>query len=172
MLSRHFEVEGIPTLVILDENRNVITDDGRAAVGADPQGLDFPWRPKALNPLNDGAQSSINDFPFLVAETDGSDAAVQAAKEALQVSTYGDYILNLILFVNFLSTHFNFVDSLYSPPPTRSLPRPIPSSSSSTWRTATRRSTKPSDALPRSPPRSCTLCRCSSRRSSLRPSKS
>ena len=35
-LSSHFEVEGIPTLVILDENRKVISEDGRSAVSSDP----------------------------------------------------------------------------------------------------------------------------------------
>ena len=36
-LSAHFEVGGIPTLVILDENRNVVRADARGAVTADPR---------------------------------------------------------------------------------------------------------------------------------------
>ena len=39
-LSSHFEVEGIPTLVILDENRKVISEDGRSAVSSDPAFVD------------------------------------------------------------------------------------------------------------------------------------
>ena len=37
-LNSHFEVNGIPHLVILDENDQVITDNGRGAVGGDPEG--------------------------------------------------------------------------------------------------------------------------------------
>ena len=45
-LSRRFKVDGIPSLVILDEEGGLITVDGRDAVGDDPAG--FPWRPKPL----------------------------------------------------------------------------------------------------------------------------
>jgi nucleoredoxin len=41
-LSSHFEVEGIPTLVLLSPEGKVITTKGRAAVSADPEGKDFP----------------------------------------------------------------------------------------------------------------------------------
>lgn len=50
-LSTKFRVRGIPSLVILDENGTVITTDGRSAVGEDPEGKDFPWRPKPLSEL-------------------------------------------------------------------------------------------------------------------------
>ena len=41
-LSSHFEVEGIPTLVLLSPDGKVITTNGRVAVYADPEGKDFP----------------------------------------------------------------------------------------------------------------------------------
>lgn len=44
-LSAKFKVQGIPTLVILDENGDTVTKDGRAAV-AGPQ--KFPWVPPTL----------------------------------------------------------------------------------------------------------------------------
>jgi len=44
-LSKKFKVQGIPTLVILDENGETITVDGREAVGNDPAGEKFPWAP-------------------------------------------------------------------------------------------------------------------------------
>lgn len=40
-----FEVEGIPTLVVVDENGNVINKNARGAVGNDPSGEGFPWAP-------------------------------------------------------------------------------------------------------------------------------
>eukprot|EP00964_Phaeocystis_antarctica_P048693 scaffold28196_cov80-Phaeocystis_antarctica.AAC.1 len=50
-LSTRFEVEGIPTLVLLDgATGETINAEGRGAVGGDPEGRGFPWRaaPKAM----------------------------------------------------------------------------------------------------------------------------
>ena len=50
-LSARFEVEGIPSLVFIDgATGETINANGRTAVGADPEGRQFPWRaaPKAL----------------------------------------------------------------------------------------------------------------------------
>jgi len=82
-LDQRFEVEGIPTLVLLDKDYKVLTMDGTAKVRSDPTGADFPWPPKPLNPLDDGAGGAVNEGPFLVAHSDGTPAAVAAVKEAL-----------------------------------------------------------------------------------------
>jgi len=65
-LSELYEVEGIPTFVIIDPatGKNINTS-GRAAVGADPQGEDFPWHPKPLNSV-DMAGSVLNDQACLI----------------------------------------------------------------------------------------------------------
>ena len=50
-LSARFEVEGIPTLVLIDgATGETINANGRGAVGGDPEGRKFPWHaaPKAL----------------------------------------------------------------------------------------------------------------------------
>ena len=52
-LSSTFNVNGIPTLVILDENDNIVTVNGRAAVARDPDGAGFPWKPKDLQRLDE-----------------------------------------------------------------------------------------------------------------------
>jgi len=57
---------GIPTLVIVDENRKPITTQGRGAVNGDPEGKEFPWHPKPLNKLTGATASQINDSPSLV----------------------------------------------------------------------------------------------------------
>mmetsp|Transcript_20257 Transcript_20257/g.36762 ORF Transcript_20257/g.36762 Transcript_20257/m.36762 type:complete len:155 (+) Transcript_20257:58-522(+) len=44
-LGGQFRVRGIPTLIILDEEANVIRKDGREAVSDDPTGEEFPWTP-------------------------------------------------------------------------------------------------------------------------------
>jgi nucleoredoxin len=87
-ISEYFKVKGIPTLVILDPSFKTITLDGRRVVGADLKGTQFPWLPKPLNPFNASAMSVVNEYPFLLAITDGSKAAVANATTALtQVST-------------------------------------------------------------------------------------
>jgi len=47
-LSKKYKVQGIPSVVILDADANVITKDGRAALSGDPTGENFPWKPKTL----------------------------------------------------------------------------------------------------------------------------
>ena len=45
-VSKQFKVSGIPTLVILNAQGEVITTDGRDKVTNDPTGKNFPWTPK------------------------------------------------------------------------------------------------------------------------------
>ena len=48
MLSSHFQVEGIPMLVLQGQS----DQKGRAAVSTDPEGMDFPnWGPKQVSTL-------------------------------------------------------------------------------------------------------------------------
>jgi len=44
-LSKKFKVQGIPALVILGPDGEVITKEGRKAVSADPSGAKYPWHP-------------------------------------------------------------------------------------------------------------------------------
>jgi len=44
-LSSKYGVRGIPTLIILDKNGEVITTSGREKVVSDPEGSQFPWLP-------------------------------------------------------------------------------------------------------------------------------
>lgn len=37
------------------------------------QGTEFPWRPDPINPLDDDAMARIDEMPFLLVMTDGSD---------------------------------------------------------------------------------------------------
>jgi len=62
-LSKVFNVEGIPTFVMLDADLNVINAGARAAVGADPEGENFPWAPKPVNNFSDDGPGDINDYP-------------------------------------------------------------------------------------------------------------
>ena len=44
-LSKKFKVQGIPTLVILSPEGELITADGREAFAEDPTGSNLPWKP-------------------------------------------------------------------------------------------------------------------------------
>jgi nucleoredoxin len=60
-LSDLYEVEGIPTLIIIDPaTGKTINASGRSAVDADPNGDEFPWQPKPLNSV-EAAGSELND---------------------------------------------------------------------------------------------------------------
>ena len=55
-LSTLYEVEGIPTFVLVDGATGAtINASGRAAVGGDPEGAEFPWYPKPVNDMAEGA---------------------------------------------------------------------------------------------------------------------
>ena len=73
MLSNIFDVEGIPTLVILDKDRKVVTLDGRSSAMMDPEGKDFPWYPKSVNDLDSAA--GINESPSLCLMVEGEGEA-------------------------------------------------------------------------------------------------
>ena len=82
-LARLFDVSGIPTLILLDEEGNVITTQGRGAVTSDPDGKEFPWHPKPVNELTGGTAGEINDFPSLIWFTDGEPENMEEAKAVL-----------------------------------------------------------------------------------------
>lgn len=50
-LSKKFKVNGIPSLIILDKDGNLITEDGRSAVSRDPTGEKLPWVPPTFHEL-------------------------------------------------------------------------------------------------------------------------
>jgi len=79
-LSKALEVRGIPTFVIIGPDGKVINKDGRAALGKDPTGANFPWTPPAYTDLEDCG--SINDTPTVVAFVEGCGPDAVAAAEA------------------------------------------------------------------------------------------
>jgi len=61
-LSSMFEVEGIPTLVLVDGEGNTITTNARSYISSDPDAAEFPlgWAPKPLNALTGGNVDILN----------------------------------------------------------------------------------------------------------------
>jgi nucleoredoxin len=83
-LSDYFEVQGIPTFVILDPEGKVVTDDGRSAVMSDKEGAEFPWIPKPCNELTGASGSMLNDSAVVIAFTSGDEVEVAVAKSVLE----------------------------------------------------------------------------------------
>lgn len=48
-LSAKFGVSGIPMLVVLDTDGSVMSKKGRNLVSSDPEGVNFPWKPKTMS---------------------------------------------------------------------------------------------------------------------------
>lgn len=74
-LSKKYKVRGIPTLVLIDENGKTITKDGRSAVTGDPEGRDFPWRPKSVAELL-GTELTGRDGPVPTSSLAGKKLAL------------------------------------------------------------------------------------------------
>merc|ERR1711865_861219 len=55
-LDKKFKVQGIPTVVLLDADGNLLNKDGRGTISNDPTGEDFPWRQKSLGELLSSAK--------------------------------------------------------------------------------------------------------------------
>lgn len=64
-LSSHFEVNGIPCFVMLDENREVISANAVGKVHGDAEGAKFPWSPDLINEIDEDPEG-IDEVPSLV----------------------------------------------------------------------------------------------------------
>merc|ERR1712073_237127 len=81
-LSSLFGVRGIPAVIIIDKDGSVITKDGRASIGGDPTGENFPWHPRPVHNLKDGP-GAINEIPTVIALCEACEAGFQKAAEAV-----------------------------------------------------------------------------------------
>merc|ERR1711964_579554 len=67
-LSKAFDVNGIPSFVVLNPDGTVVTTEGRSRVEKDPCGQDFPegWLPQPFNDVNDDP-SDLNEEQCVIA---------------------------------------------------------------------------------------------------------
>jgi len=78
-LSKRFGVNGIPAFVLVDgETGETISNNARGAVSADPEGKEFPWRPKPLNDMTI-EMGDVNAELSLCVMMEGCDAAAASA---------------------------------------------------------------------------------------------
>jgi nucleoredoxin len=105
-LSEIFEVEGIPTLVLIDKDLSTITTNGVAAVYQD---LAFPFRPLPLNVLSGDTASDINERACFLLFVDP--AQESSMKEVLQPIAE-EYVAAKKDIVFFLATDHPLVGSI------------------------------------------------------------
>ena len=85
-LSTLYEVEGIPTFVLVDGATGAtINASGRAAVGGDPEGAEYPWYPKPVNDMAEGADG-LNDESCVCLMMEGCKKEAQDALYAAMTS--------------------------------------------------------------------------------------
>ncbi|XP_037018689.2 nucleoredoxin isoform X3 [Artibeus jamaicensis] len=65
-LNRLYGIQGIPTLIVLDPQGEVITRQGRVEVLNDEDCREFPWHPKPVLELSDSNAVQLNEGPCLV----------------------------------------------------------------------------------------------------------
>ncbi|GBG30268.1 Nucleoredoxin [Hondaea fermentalgiana] len=82
MLSSHFGIEGIPSAIMLDKDLSVLNKGLRGYVDADPEGKDFPWKPKPVLTLTQGA-GDINELPSMVVLMEQESEGTQAQFETI-----------------------------------------------------------------------------------------
>lgn len=85
-LNSLFEVSGIPCLVIVDENGNIINKNASGAVASDPLGENFPWAPPAVGNLAnpEGIDEAVSVCVFM--ETVDADLQKTICSEMDQVA--------------------------------------------------------------------------------------
>ncbi|XP_076367262.1 nucleoredoxin-like isoform X1 [Tachypleus tridentatus] len=88
-----YGVGGIPTLVLIDEVNNLISKEGRTEINEDPEGMEFPWRPKPVEELTEKHASCLNEGPCVIMFTEGDESDLEAAYQ-LMLPTAEEYASN------------------------------------------------------------------------------
>ncbi|XP_025412967.1 nucleoredoxin-like [Sipha flava] len=70
-LTECFNVRGIPYLVLIDNNGNIITENGRAEIIEDPDGSYFPWRKRFVYSLSSRLLPKLQSYPAVVLFIEG-----------------------------------------------------------------------------------------------------
>ncbi|CAB3369981.1 Hypothetical predicted protein [Cloeon dipterum] len=65
-LAATFDVQGIPSLVVVDPDDRVVTDEGRQEVCDDPLGKHFPWHERRIYPLTERTMLRMHDRPAVI----------------------------------------------------------------------------------------------------------
>jgi len=107
LLMTELEVRGLPCLVLLDENREVITTKGRDFVLKDPEALKFPWYPQPVNEIS-YSFDGIAQKPSIVLFMEGAATGDQTKMIAAMQSVAEEYTEKNMLAPEEAAHRFNF----------------------------------------------------------------
>jgi nucleoredoxin len=77
-LSKKYKVSGIPSLIILGADGEIITANGRNQVMEDPSGKKFPWKPKTFEQI----------LPAKLTSKDGEEAVDSSSLDRKHLMLY------------------------------------------------------------------------------------
>ncbi|XP_018586091.1 nucleoredoxin-like [Scleropages formosus] len=84
-LNRLYGIHGIPTLILLDTEGQVITRQGRIEVLNDPACKRFPWHPQPVMKLSETNAAQLHEGPCLVLFVDAEEECeLQPAQQLIQ----------------------------------------------------------------------------------------
>ncbi|KAI9193671.1 thioredoxin-like-domain-containing protein [Polychytrium aggregatum] len=89
-----YTIDGIPQLVIVDSDGNVINRDAVASIHADPEGANFPWVPKRLCDISESFSSAgytPSEKTSLILFSESASQTEQDALERAMLSIVGEY---------------------------------------------------------------------------------
>lgn len=84
-ITRHFNIEGIPTFIMLSPDGKVINDNARGSIMEDPDGANFPWPTPLVMDVEENGHL-LNESPSLVVMAGSADDAAKATVEAALVA--------------------------------------------------------------------------------------
>jgi thiol-disulfide isomerase/thioredoxin len=91
-LTRAYNVNGIPTFLIIDEKGEIITRHGRSVLLADPNGDMFPWKKQPLYELTEYTLHRVADNRSLILFTGDRNAQTTSRTMAFRRYTRGQRI--------------------------------------------------------------------------------
>jgi len=65
-LNSHFDVQGIPSLFILDQELRIVNESAVQSISQDPDGVGFPWLPKPCEVLDGPFVMKLNNGPGII----------------------------------------------------------------------------------------------------------
>eukprot|EP01129_Flabellula_baltica_P008147 TRINITY_DN320_c0_g1_i1.p1 TRINITY_DN320_c0_g1~~TRINITY_DN320_c0_g1_i1.p1 ORF type:complete len:425 (+),score=113.39 TRINITY_DN320_c0_g1_i1:35-1276(+) len=91
-LSSLYNVEGIPTLVIVNpQTGKIINDEGVGRVSGDPTGEEFPWHPKPLYNIDEAPGAVLNEKATFIAFNKSFEPEFISALDSIATAKVAEY---------------------------------------------------------------------------------
>lgn len=112
---RAYDVNGIPSFILVDEDNNLITKHGKNSILSDPSLIEYPWKARELYELNEFTVQRLTDLPSLIMFTEGAPEDSVFAKQVLSSCSS-------ILYSQLLASEEKSVDSENNPKTSAEVP--------------------------------------------------